>query len=257
MKIVIKIGTSTLAYPSGHLNIRRVEELCKVISDIKNAGNQVIVVSSGAIAMGVGKLGLRERPKDIPTKQAAAAVGQCELMYIYDKLFGEYNQTVAQLLITGEDVENETRHSNFSNTLCRLMELGSIPIINENDTVATKEIVIGDNDTLAAIVAQSVKADKLVLLSDIDGLYTADPHKDPNAKLIQVAHEIDDKLLSLAGGSGSNLGTGGMVTKLEAAKICLSCGCDMIITNGNTPKNLYDIVDGSAIGTTFTGKVYA
>lgn len=257
MKIVIKIGTSTLAYPSGHLNIRRVEELCKIISDIKNAGNQVIVVSSGAIAMGVGKLGLQERPKDIPTKQAAAAVGQCELMYIYDKLFGEYNQTVAQLLITGEDVENETRHNNFSNTLARLMELGAIPIINENDTVATKEIVIGDNDTLAAIVAQSVKADKLVLLSDIDGLYTADPHSNPNAKLIQVAHQIDDKILSLAGGSGSNLGTGGMVTKLEAAKICLSCGCDMIITNGNTPTNLYDIVDGKSVGTTFTGKVYA
>lgn len=254
MKIVIKIGTSTLAYPSGHLNIRRVEELCKITSDIKNAGNQVIIVSSGAIAMGVGKLGLLERPNDIPTKQAAAAVGQCELMYIYDKLFGEYNQTVAQLLITGEDVENETRHNNFSNTLCRLMELGAIPILNENDTVATKEIVIGDNDTLAAIVAQSVKADKLVLLSDIDGLYTADPHKDPNAKLIQVAYEIDDKLLALAGGSGSNLGTGGMVTKLEAAKICLGCNCDMIITNGNNPNALYDIVDGKPIGTTFTGK---
>ena len=257
MKIVVKIGTRTLAYPSGHLNIRRVEELCKIISDIKNAGNQVIVVSSGAIAMGVGKLGLQERPKDIPTKQAAAAVGQCELMYIYDKLFGEFNQTVAQLLITGEDVENETRHNNFSNTLCRLMELGAIPIINENDTVATKEIVIGDNDTLAAIVAQSVKADKLILLSDIDGLYTADPHLDPNAKLIQVAYEIDEKIQSLAGGSGSNLGTGGMVTKLEAAKICLSCGCDMIITNGNKPTNLYDIVDGKTVGTTFTGKVYA
>ena len=257
MKIVIKIGTSTLAYPAGHLNIRRVEELCKIISDIKNAGNQVIVVSSGAIAMGVGKLGLQERPKDIPTKQAAAAVGQCELMYIYDKLFGEFNHTVAQLLITGEDVENETRHNNFSNTLCRLMELGAIPIINENDTVATKEIVIGDNDTLAAIVAQSVQADKLILLSDIDGLYTADPHKDPNAKLIQIAHEIDDNILALAGGSGSNLGTGGMVTKLEAAKICLACGCDMIIANGNNPANLYDIVDGKNIGTTFTRNIYA
>ncbi len=257
MRIVIKIGTSTLAYPTGHINIRRVEELCKVISDIKNAGNQVIVVSSGAIAMGIGKLGLRERPKDIPTKQAAAAVGQCELMYIYDKLFSEYNHTVAQLLITGEDVENDTRHTNFSNTLARLMDLDVIPIINENDTVATKEIVIGDNDTLAAIVAQSVKADKLVLLSDIDGLYTADPHLDPNAKLIQVAHSIDADILALAGGSGSNLGTGGMVTKLEAAKICLSCGCDMIITNGNNPNNLYDIMDGKSVGTTFTEKVYA
>jgi len=254
MRIVIKIGTSTLTHATGHLNIRRVEELCKVISDIKNAGNQVIVVSSGAIGMGVGKLGLMERPKDIPTKQAAAAVGQCELMYIYDKLFGEYNHTVAQLLITGEDVENDTRHTNFSNTLARLMELGAIPIINENDTVATKEIVIGDNDTLAAIVAQSVKADKLVLLSDIDGLYTADPHKDPSATLIPKITKIDDSVLALAGVSSSNLGTGGMVTKLEAAKICLSCGCDMIITNGDDPNNLYAIVDGKPIGTTFTEK---
>jgi len=257
MRIVIKIGTSTLAYPTGHLNIRRVEELCKVISDIKNAGHQVIVVSSGAIGMGVGKLGLHERPKDIPTKQAAAAVGQCELMYVYDKLFSEFNHTVAQLLITGEDVENDTRHTNFSNTLARLMDLNVIPIINENDTVATKEIVIGDNDTLAAIVAQSVKADKLVLLSDIDGLYTADPHKNPDAKLIERIHAIDNAVFNLAGGSGINLGTGGMVTKLEAAKICLSCGCDMIITNGNNPSHLYDIMDGKSVGTTFTEKVYA
>ena len=256
MRIVIKIGTSTLAYPTGHLNIRRVEELCKIISDIKNAGHQVIVVSSGAIAMGIGKLGLLERPKDIPTKQAAAAGGQCELMYIYDKLFSEYNQTVAQLLITGEDVENETRHNNFSNTLARLLALNVIPIINENDTVATPEIVIGDNDTLAAIVAQSVHADKLVLLSDIDGLYTADPHLDPNAKLIQRASKVDDSIFALAGLSSSNLGTGGMITKLQAAKICLGCGCDMIITNGDTPTNLYDIMDGKAVGTTFTEKEY-
>ena len=184
MRIVIKIGTSTLTHGSGHLNIRRVEGLCKVISDIKNSGHEVILVSSGAIGMGVGKLGLRSRPTDIPTKQAAAAVGQCELMYTYDKLFGEYHHAVAQLLITGDDVENEKRHSNFSNTLNRLLELGALPILNENDTVSTDEIVIGDNDTLAAIVAQSVKADLLVLLSDIDGLYTADPHSDPNAKLI-------------------------------------------------------------------------
>ncbi len=256
MRIVIKIGTSTLAYPTGHLNIRRVEELCKIISDIKNAGNQVIVVSSGAIAMGVGKLGLRERPKDIPTKQAAAAVGQCELMYIYDQLFGAFNHTVAQLLITGEDVENDVRHTNFSNTLARLLELGAIPIINENDTVATKEIVIGDNDTLAAIVAQSVVADKLILLSDIDGLYTAATHKAPPATLIKFARCVDDSLLALAGGSDSNLGTGGMVTKLEAAKICLRCGCDMIIANGNNPANLYAIMDGKPVGTTFTEKAY-
>ena len=256
MRIVIKIGTSTLAYSTGHINIRRVEELCKIISDIKNAGNEVIVVSSGAIAMGIGKLGLQERPKDIPTKQAAAAVGQCELMYIYDKLFGEYNHTVAQLLITGEDVENEVRHTNFSNTLARLLSLGAIPIINENDTVATTEIVIGDNDTLAAIVAQSVKADKLVLLSDIDGLYTADPHLNPDATLIKIANKVDEDILALAGKSSSNLGTGGMITKLQAAKICLGCNCDMVITNGNRPENLYDIVDGKLIGTTFTENNY-
>ena len=251
MRIVIKIGTSTLTHSTGHLNIRRVEGLCKVISDIKNSGHEVILVSSGAIGMGVGKLGLRSRPTDIPTKQAAAAVGQCELMYTYDKLFGEYHHAVAQLLITGDDVENEKRHSNFSNTLNRLLELGALPILNENDTVSTDEIVIGDNDTLAAIVAQSVKADLLVLLSDIDGLYTADPHSDPTAKLIPQITAIDDQILALAGGSGTNLGTGGMVTKLQAAKICLSCGCSMVITNGNRPENLYDILDGNQIGTMF------
>ena len=173
MRIVIKIGTSTLAHPAGLLNIRLVENLCKNISDIRNAGHEVILVSSGAIGMGVGKLGLRQRPTDIPTKQAAAAVGQCELMYTYDKLFGEYNHTVAQLLITREDIESDVRHQNFSNTLNRLLELGAMPIINENDTVATSEIVIGDNDTLAAHVAESVNADLLILLSDIDGLYTS------------------------------------------------------------------------------------
>lgn len=256
MRVVIKIGTSTLAHPSGHLNIRRTETLCKVISDIKNAGHEVIIVSSGAIGMGVGKLGLRQRPTDIPSKQAAASVGQCELMYTYDKLFDEYSQTVAQLLITGDDVASETRHQNFSNTINRLLELGAIPIINENDTVATDEIVIGDNDTLAAIVAQSIQADLLILLSDIDGLYTADPHSHPDAKLIPQISRIDDDVKALAGVSGSNLGTGGMITKLRAAEICLSCGCDMIITNGNTPDHLYDILDGKSVGTIFTEKAY-
>ena len=256
MRIVVKIGTSTLAHPSGHLNIRRTEMLCKAISDIHNAGHQIIVVSSGAIGMGVGKLGLRQRPSDIPTKQAAAAVGQCELMYTYDKLFGEYNHTVAQLLITGDDVANDTRHRNFSNTINRLLELGAIPIINENDTVATDEIVIGDNDTLAAIVAQSIKADLLILLSDIDGLYTADPHTHPDAKLIPQINCIDDSVKALAGVSGSNLGTGGMITKLRAAEICMGSGCDMIITNGNNPDCLYDIVDGKPVGTIFTENAY-
>ena len=254
MRIVVKIGTSTLAHPTGHLNIRRVEELCKTMSDIKNAGHEVILVSSGAIGMGVGKLGLRERPKDIPTKQAAAAVGQCELMYTYDKLFSEYHHTVAQLLITGDDTKNESRHRNFTNTLNRLLELGALPVINENDTVATDEIIIGDNDTLAAIVAQSVSADLLILLSDIDGLYTADPHKDPQARLIPRVTALTDEILKLAGVSSTTQGTGGMVTKLRAAEICMNCGCDMVIANGNAPANLYAILDGKSIGTTFSAK---
>ena len=251
MRIVVKIGTSTLAHSTGHLNIRRVELLCKVMSDIKNAGHEVILVSSGAIGMGVGKLGLRQRPQDIPTKQAAAAVGQCELMYIYDKLFSKYHHTVAQLLITNDNMIHETRHQNFTNTLNRLLELGALPVINENDTVATEEIVIGDNDTLAAKVAETVKADLLILLSDIDGLYTADPRKDPDAKLIHHVPVLTEEVLALAGVSGSSQGTGGMITKLQAARICLNCGCIMVIANGNDPDNLYAILDGREIGTTF------
>ena len=252
MRIVIKIGTSTLAHPTGHLNIRRVEQLCKIMSDIKNAGHELILVSSGAIGMGVGKLGLRERPKDIPSKQAAAAVGQCELMYTYDKLFSEYHHTVAQLLITGDDTTNDTRRLNFTNTLNRLLELGALPVINENDTVATDEIVIGDNDTLAAIVARSVHADMLILLSDIDGLYTADPHTHPKAALLHHVARVDDHIREIAGISSSTQGTGGMVTKLHAADICLGCGCKMVIANGNNPGNLYDILEGKTVGTTFS-----
>ena len=252
MKVVVKIGTSTLAHPTGLMNIRRIEELCKVLSDLKNAGHQVILVSSGAIGMGVGKLGLQQRPTDIPTKQAAAAVGQCELMYVYDKLFSTYHHTVAQLLITGEDINDPRRHENFHNSLVRLLELGALPILNENDTVATDEIVIGDNDTLAAIVAKSVDADLLVLLSDIDGLYTADPHSHPEARLIHHIEKIDDSVLALAGISGSNLGTGGMVTKLQAARICMESHCDMVIANGRDPRNLYGILEGQDIGTRFS-----
>ena len=252
MRLVVKIGTSTLAHSTGHLNIRRVEEICKTLSDIKNAGHEVILVSSGAIGMGVGKLGLRERPKDIPTKQAAAAVGQCELMYTYDKLFSEYHHTVAQLLITSDDTKNPVRHQNFTNTLNRLLEMGALPIINENDTVATEELGIGDNDTLAAIVSQSVRADLLILLSDIDGLYTADPHTHPEAKLVHHVPCVNEKIRELAGVSNSGQGTGGMGTKLRAAEICLGCGCDMVIANGNSPKNLYAILDGKEIGTRFS-----
>lgn len=251
MRIVIKLGTSTLAYATGQLNIRRVEALCKTMSDIRNAGHELILVSSGAIGMGVGKLGLRSRPQDIPSKQAAAAVGQCELMYIYDKLFSEYHHTVAQLLITADNLTSEIRHTNFTNTLNRLLELGVVPIINENDTVATEEIVIGDNDTLAARVAQSVGAKLLILLSDIDGLYTADPHTNPNAKLIPLVRGLDESIKKLAGVSSTTQGTGGMVTKLRAAELCFGCGCEMVIANGNNPASLYDIVEGKPVGTRF------
>ena len=251
MRIVIKIGTSTLAHPSGLLNIKRVEELCKIMSDLKNAGNEIILVSSGAIAMGVGKLSLHEKPHDIPTRQAAAAVGQCELMYTYDKLFAEYNHTVAQILITGDDVEHENRRHNFENTILRLLQLGVLPIINENDTISTDEIAVGDNDTLSAIVAVCMNADLLVLLSDIDGLYTADPHKNKDAKLIEEVTEITPEIEALGGGKGSVLGTGGMQTKISAAKLCTENGTDVVIANGFDPRVLYDITDKKSVGTRF------
>ena len=253
-RIVVKVGTSTLAHPAGLLNIRRVEELCKVLSDLKNAGHEIVLVSSGAISMGMGKLSLPRRPEDVPTKQAAAAVGQCELMYTYDKAFGEYNHTVAQVLLTGADLEHEDRRENFGNTMRRLLELHAMPIINENDTLSTAEFGIGDNDTLAAIVAVDLRADLLVLLSDIDGLYTADPHSDPNATLITDIEEIGPEILALAGGAGSHLGTGGMATKLHAAQLCTAAGCDMVIANGAVPAVLYDIADGKRVGSRFRGK---
>ncbi len=244
MRVVIKVGTSTLAHATGRLNIRLTGELCRVISDLKNAGNEVILVSSGAIGMGVGKLALKEKPTDIPTKQAAAAVGQCELMYTYDRLFTEYNHTVAQILLTGSDFSADDRHENFNNTLNRLLQLGALPVINENDTIATEEIKVGDNDTLSALVAASVKADLLVILSDVDGLYSADPHKDENATLIKEVAAITEETLALAGGAGSALGTGGMKTKLKAACICAESGCETVIANGENPEILYDIVAG-------------
>ena len=253
MRIVIKVGTSTLTHGTGKLNIRRVELLCKVMSDLKNAGHELVLVSSGAIAMGVGKMNMTRKPTDIPSKQALAAIGQCELMYIYDKLFSEYHHTVAQVLLTGSDVEDSQRHLNFQNTMFKLLEMGAFPIINENDTVATAEIAVGDNDTLGAIVATNIRADLLILMSDIEGLYTADPRQDPNAKLIPLVEEITLDILALAGGSGSELGTGGMVTKLRAAKMCMDAGCDMIIMNGERPNDLYRIVDGENIGTRFKG----
>ena len=255
MRIVVKVGTSTLAHPTGRLNIQRMEKLCKVLSDLKNMGHEIILVSSGAIAMGFGKLNLSERPKDVPTKQASAAVGQCELMYIYDKLFTEYNHTVAQLLITAPDIEEGgVRKQNFHNTLARLLELGALPVINENDTISTEEVGIGDNDTLSAIVAVTIQADLLILLSDIDGLFDGDPRKNPDAKLIDTVEKIDEHIISLGGGSGSNLGTGGMATKLRAAQMATAAGCEMVIANGQSPEVLYDVAAGKRVGTRFLAK---
>ncbi len=251
MRIVIKIGTSTLAYKTGLLNIRRVEEICKVISDLKNAGHEIVLVSSGAIGLGLGKLHIQSRPDDIPTKQAAAAVGQCELMSIYEEYFGVYNHTVAQILITGAFAELEDYGKNLDNTLSRLLSLGAIPIVNENDTVTTDEIVIGDNDTLGAIIANKVEADMLILLSDIDGLYTGDPHKDENATRIEVVEEITDEIRLLAKDRSSVLGTGGMITKIRAAEMVTPRGIEMVVANGNNPAVLYDIVNGGGVCTRF------
>lgn len=254
MRIAIKVGTSTLTHSTGNINIRHMETLCKVISDLKNAGNEIMLISSGAIGMGIGKLALRERPKDMPTKQAAAAVGQCELMYVYDKQFSEYGHTVAQILLTGSDLRDEARSFNFRNTMDRLFEMNVLPVINENDTVSTEEIAVGDNDTLAAIVSVDAKADMLILLTDIDGLYTADPKKDSTATVIPRVEKMTDEILALGGSAGSALGTGGMQTKLNAAKICMANGIDMVIANGSRPELLYDINDGKDVGTFFCGR---
>ena len=254
MRTVIKIGTSTLTYKTGALNIRRVEKLCRVISDLKNSGNEIIIVSSGAVAMGVCKLALSERPKDMPTKQAAAAIGQCELMYVYDELFSKHHHTVAQILLTADDIRNDQRRTNFKNTMNRLMELGSIPVINENDSISTDEIVIGDNDTLAADIASEMNADLLIILSDIKGLYTADPRHDTSAELISEVRDIDENIISLAKGKGSELATGGMITKIKAAQTATASGIDMVIADGDDPDVLYDIYDGKPVGTRFYSK---
>lgn len=255
MRIVVKVGTSTLAHPTGRLNISRIECLCKVLSDLKNARHEIILVSSGAIAMGVGKLNLPERPRDIPTKQAAAAIGQCELMYTYDKLFTEYSHTVAQLLITGPDVKDPDRKTNFHNTLERLLSLRVLPIINENDTVSTEEIEIGDNDTLSATVSASIRAELLVLLSDIDGLYDSDPRQNPDARLIHVVPELNDAVFALAGGKGSALGHRRHGDQAEGRPPLPSrAGCEMLSANGKDPHILYDIAAGKNVGTRFLVK---
>lgn len=252
-RIVIKIGTTTLTHGCGLINYRRLESLVKTLADLKNSGKEIVLVTSGAIGVGIGELGLKSRPTDMPTKQACAAIGQCELMYTYDKLFGEYNHSVAQILLTRDIVEQEDRKNNVVNTFERLLEFGIIPIANENDTVSTEEIEIGDNDTLSAIVAKLIGADVLVLLSDIDGLYTANPKEDPTATLIPVVENVDD-VRHLAGGSSSMFGRGGMVTKIHAADIACGAGIDMSIINGSNPALLYDLFDGRPTGTYFLGR---
>ncbi len=250
-RVVIKVGTSTITHKTGMLNIRRIEQLVKVISDLKNSGKEIVFVTSGAIGVGVGKLGLSKRPSDMPTKQACAAVGQGELMYIYDKYFTGYNHNVAQVLLTRDVIEDKKRKENVINTFERLFELSVIPIVNENDTVSVEEIEFGENDTLSAIVGELVNADLLILLSDINGLYDKDPHNNSDAVLISEVDVIDDSIVKLAGGKGSELGTGGMLTKIHAAQLCIKAGFPMVILNGEDLDQLYDLNDGKQVGTVF------
>lgn len=258
-RIVVKVGTSTLTHPSGAVDLRSMEHLVRALCDLKGMGNEVILVTSGAIAVGTSKLGFPERPKELRMKQAVAAVGQCQMMHIYDKLFAEYNCSVAQILLTGDDVEEESRSAHLSNTFSALLEMGVIPVVNENDSVSSAEIetghhkVLGDNDTLSAIVARLCRADLLILLSDIDGLYDKDPKTHEDAKLLTRVETLTPEILQMAGGVSDWRGTGGMATKLSAAKIVMDAGCDMVITNGKRMEALYGIVEGEAIGTRFIG----
>ena len=257
-RIVIKVGTSTLTYENGKINLRRVDTLCKVLSDLNNSGHEIVLVSSGAIGVGVGKLGLPERPKSTREKQALAAVGQCELMFMYDKFFSEYNNTVAQVLLTRYSVDSEHKKENVLNTFNTLLSMGIIPIVNENDTVAIDELEgnnFGDNDMLSAIVSTLIGADTLVILTDIDGLYTDNPRTNPDAEHIDVVDEITDEIMHMANGSGSNRGTGGMATKLTAAKLSTEHGTDCIVLNGENPEVLYEVLlDSKSVGTLFKGK---
>jgi glutamate 5-kinase len=253
MRVVIKIGSSSLTHEeTGSLNLHKIELLVRALCDLRNQGMDVCLVSSGAIAVGRDAIGLSERPRDISTKQACAAVGQAKLMMTYQKIFGEYNQTAAQILMTKNTMTNPVARTNAKNTFEELFRLGVIPIVNENDTVSTYEMQFGDNDRLSALVASLTHADKLILLSDIDGLYTDDPNKNPNARLIREVTEIDDSILSMAkNSSGSDVGTGGMATKLTAAKIATFSGADMVIANGRDVRVLYDVFQGNFVGTLF------
>lgn len=256
-RIVVKVGTSTLTHDNGALNLYSIDHLARALADLTGRGNEVILVSSGAIAIGAAKLSLPERPKELRMKQAAAAVGQCRMMHIYDKLFSEYNRTVAQILLTGDDVDDPVRAEHLSGTFEALLSMGVIPVVNENDSVSSAEIetgrhkVLGDNDTLSAIVAKLCHAKLLILLSDIDGLYDEDPHQNPDAKLIHRVEAVTPEIREMAGGAGTWRGTGGMATKLAAAEIATAAGCDMVITNGERMEDLYDIAAGCAVGTRF------
>lgn len=250
-RVVIKIGSSSLTYENGSLNLRRIETLSRVLSDLKNSGKEIILVSSGAISAGRAKLNYDHRPATTEEKQALAAVGQAELMRFYERFFQEYGHTVAQILISRETMENPVAHKNAENTFKTLLKLGCLPIVNENDTVSFEEIEFGDNDTLAACVAILCHADLLINLSDIKGLYDSDPHLNPEARLIPVVSKIDDTIRSYAGGAGSDRGTGGVITKIKAAEISTAAGIPMFLLSGEDPKILYDLFDGQAIGTYF------
>ena len=256
-RLVVKVGTSTLTRDTGSLNLQNMERLARVLSDLEGMGYQVVLVSSGAIGIGTKKLRLDARPTELRMKQATAAVGQCMMMHIYDKLFAEYNRTVAQILLTGEDVDAPVRSEHLHNTFEALLELGVIPVVNENDSVSSAEIetgkckVLGDNDTLSAIVARLCGADLLVLLSDIDGLYDADPRTHPEAELIHHVEAITPQLRAMAGGAGTWRGTGGMATKLNAAQLAMEAGVEMVIANGSRIEELYEIVAGRGTGTRF------
>lgn len=257
-RTVIKVGTSTLTYENGKINYRRVESLCKVISDLQNRGEQIIFVSSGAIGVGMGKVGLEARPQETRKKQALAAIGQCELMFMYDKLFGEYNHSVAQILLTRYAVETIQKRQNVINTIEELLNMNIIPVINENDTVAIDELEgnnFGDNDMLSAIVSRLVSADRLVILTDIDGLYDSNPKTNPDAKKIDTVTEITPEILDMAAGTGSNRGTGGMITKLQAADYATKKGTEVYVINGSNPEDLYEVFDGNNIGTVFRAKI--
>lgn len=252
-RIVIKIGSSSLTHEeTGNLDFAKMERLARVLTDLRNSGKEVVLVSSGAVAVGRKMLGLKEKPTEISEKQACAAVGQASLMTIYQKLFSEYHQPIAQILLTKFVMINDISRKNARNTFEKLNELGAIPIVNENDTISTaeiKELGLGENDTLSAIVAGLIHADLLILLSDIDGLYSDDPRKNPDAKFINLVPELSDEYLNMGKGAGTSFGTGGMKTKLSAAKIATDAGADMIITNGNDVENIRKVLNGEEVGT--------